>query len=449
MVVAGALAAMSCAIPGVWLVLRRQSMMGDALSHTVLPGVVIAILSAQWLSQSLDWFPAETVAQPLLLFVGAVLIGVLTSLLTEWVQRLGRVESSAALGVVFTSLFAFGLLLIRLKADEIHIDPDCVLFGQLELIIWDEVAVGPWTLSRAWLVNGGALLVNLLLLATFYKELRIAAFDPEMATTLGIPARAIDYCLMAVTAMTVVMAFESVGSILVIGLLIVPAATAVLLTDRLHLLLGLSLLIAALSAVLGQVLAKTVPAMIFQPLGFPDVADAGLSGMIAVACGMLFFLAFLFSPRHGLLSKLLSRWRLRLQIAADDLLSTLYRFEEQTGETTVTTDQTVAETQWISPYDRWLTLRRLSRSGLIRVHPEVVELTDRGRCKAAELVGSHRLWESYMHKHFALPDDHLHETAHVVEHFLDADLRHQLKEELDSPDVDPHGRRIPGTDEAS
>lgn len=444
MVIAGALAAMSCAVPGVWLVLRRQSMMGDALSHTALPGVVISVLFAGWLTKTFDWFPEHSTAEPLLLMVGAMVIGVLTSVMTEWIQRLGRVESSAALGVVFTSLFALGLLLIRLKADNVHLDPDCVLFGQLELIVWDQITVLGIDMPRDYLVNGASLFLNLALMGIFFKELRIATFDPDMATVQGINAKLVNYCLMAMTAMSVVMAFESVGSILVIGLLIVPAATATLLTDRLGMLVAISLLVAGLSAVLGHVLAKTVPVMVFQRLGFAEVEDAGTSGMIAVACGLLFTAAFLLSPRHGIVGKGFSRLKLRLQIAADDILSTLYRFEEQLGTTKISVEQTVRETKWIIPLERWFAMFRLERGGLVLASEQSLTLTDSGRTRAAELVGSHRLWESYMQKHFDLPDDHLHETAHYVEHFLDEEMREQLKDELDSPDVDPHGRKIPG-----
>lgn len=448
MMIAGGLAAMSCAVPGVWLVLRRQSMMGDALAHTALPGVVMAILFANWMATSFDAFPRYSTAEPFLLMAGAVLIGILTAVLTEWIQHLGKVESSAALGVVFTSLFALGLLLIRLKADNVHLDPDCVLFGQLELIVWDEVQLWGFKVPRAYLINGGSLLINLTLLAIFYKELRISAFDPEMATAQGIPSRMVNYCLMAATAMTVVMAFESVGSILVIGLLIVPAATSLLLTDRLGTTIGLSLLVAGASAVLGQVLAKTIPVIVFRRLGFDQVSDAGTSGMIAVASGLIFVMTFILAPRYGLVGKLLSRLKLRLQIAADDILATLYRFEEQLGTKYISARQTEQETQWIVPAERWLAMFRLQRSGLLLASSQQLELTDQGRTRAAELVGSHRLWESYMHKHFDLPDDHLHEMAHYVEHFLDEEMRSQLKDELDSPDRDPHGRKIPDHSDA-
>ena len=208
-----AVVAMSCAVPGVWLVLRQHSMMGDALAHTALPGVVIAFLVAHWLGQDEE----GTAALHGVLVVGAVVVGILTAVVTELVQKLGRVESGTALGVVFISFFAFGLFLLVLKADSVHIDPDCVLFGLLENVPWER------GIPRAALVNGGVLLINLTLMMLFYKELRISAFDPALATSQGISAGWLHYALMVATALTVVAAFETVGSILVIGLLIAPA----------------------------------------------------------------------------------------------------------------------------------------------------------------------------------------------------------------------------------
>ena len=436
-VLTGAVAAMSCAVPGVWLVLRRQSLMGDALSHTALPGVVLAFLLSQALNRA-DWVSSETLllVEPALLVGGAMLIGVLTAVLTEVVQKLGQVEASAALGVVFTSFFALGLLLVRLAADDVHIDPDCVLFGQLELVIWDRVALGPWQIPRAMLINGIVLLVNLSVTVLCFKELRIAAFDPELATTMGVNARLLNYALMAVTAGTLVAAFSTVGSILVVGLLVVPAAAAMMMTQRLKPLILLTLGLAALSALLGHLLAKSLPALIFNPLGFSEVRDAGTSGMMAAAAGGLFLIVFVLSPRQGLLGKTLHRLHLSLGIARDDLLGTLYRREEEAG-------RTMPEEPALSPLWRWLAPWDLRWQGWAVLSHGTLQLTDAGRARAGRIVRAHRLWESYMQKHFELPDDHLHATAHLVEHFLDEELQQRLFDELDAPKNDPHGRSIP------
>jgi manganese/zinc/iron transport system permease protein len=436
-----ALAAMACAIPGCFLFLRRQSMMGDALSHTALPGIVAALLLANWLRLG-GWlddvsYPA---AQQAMMFGGAIAVGLLTAFLTEWIQKLGHVEAGAALGVVFTSLFAVGLLLIRVAADNVHIDPDCVFHGMLETAGLSSRGEMP----AAAKTNGVALLINLALLLLFYKELKLSTFDPELATAQGINARAMHYGLMAVTAMTLVSAFESVGVVLVIALLIVPAATASMLTDRMGCMLVLSLVIAAVSSVLGHLFAITLPAMLFPRLGFADVRDASTAGMIAGTCGLLFVLSVLFGPRKGLVSRLASRARLAVRIASDDLLGLLYRLEESrlAGETREA-PRLVARQLGIGRIASRLSVLRLIRAGQIVSDSAGYHLTDSGRQAAGVLVRSHRLWESYLAKYFRLPDSHLHESAARVEHFLNPEIRAELESDLDTPKADPHGQVIP------
>ncbi len=443
-VVTAALAAMACAVPGVFLVMRRQSMMGDALSHTALPGIVLAFLLAHYLLK-FGWISSELYNgwRHAALFLGAMLIGVLSAVLTELVQKLGRVEASAALGVVFTTLFAAGLLLIRLAADQVHIDPDCVLYGTVETAVMD--TLGGTGVPRAAIVNGCVLAVNLVLVALFFKELRLSAFDPALATSMGIPAHAIHYALMAVTAATLVAAFETVGSILVIAMLIAPAATAHLLTDRLGTLIAIAVAVAGLSAALGHLLAITLPPLIFGWLGFPSVVDASTAGMMAVAAGLLFVLAALFGPRHGVVSKVVQQTRLGLRIAAEDILGLLYRREE-TATATATAEaaeSAAALAPAVGPLVARWALARLSRRGEVVRRGARYQLTESGRRKAEQLVRAHRLWESYMAKHFELPDDHLHETAEQVEHYLDPELRERLADELSTPTRDPHGRKIP------
>lgn len=271
-VVTGALISMACAVPGVFLLLNKQSMLGDAISHAVLPGIAIAFL-------------VTGTRDPLPMFLGAVIAGLFTGVLTEVIHRRGRVESGAALGVVFCSLFALGLVLIRLAADRVDLDPGCVLYGSIETAVVD---VNPVP-QIAWL-SGGMLAVNLLLAGMFYKELRISAFDPALSTASGIPARWMQHGLTVVTAMTTVVAFESVGSILVIAMLIVPGATALLLSPRLSVVLGLSMAVAAFSAVAGHVAAiSVIPAALAKLTGFASLGAVSSAGMMAVLSGLMFF----------------------------------------------------------------------------------------------------------------------------------------------------------------
>ena len=438
-VVTGALAAMSCALPGTWLFLRRQSLLGDALSHSILPGIVLAYLAMHWMEQR-HGFSADSGIRPLILFLGAAVSGVLSAIFTELIQRWGRLDRGAAMGVVFTSMFALGLLMIRMFADSTHVDPGCVLYGSLEtsaLIPLSESI----SIPRAAVMNGAMLLVNGILVMAFFKELRLSTFDPGLAIAVGVRADWIQLALLAVTAATLVSAFESVGAILVIAMLIVPPATARLLTDRLGTMQILSLLIAALSAIFGHIGALTLPSMVFRRLGYPDVRDASTAGMMAVAAGGLFVLAVLCSPKHGAIRRLIDRVRLRVRIAGEDLLGILYRRDEAIPAGAVTIPN-AANHPLPGTWIEWLARRQLLRRGLITATAD--HLTDKGRRLAQNLVRSHRLWEAYMARHFELPGDHLHATAEQVEHFLCPQLQTDLATELNQPETDPHGKSIPG-----
>ncbi len=293
-IAAGALCAVASALLGPFLVLRKMSMMGDAISHAVLPGLAVAFL-----------ITGSRASLPM--FVGAAIVGLLTALFTEWIRSFGKVDEGASMGVVFTGLFALGLVLVVQAADKVDLDPGCVLYGAIELTPLDTVKVGAWDIPRVVLTLGSVALLNLVCVLLFYKELKISSFDPALATTLGISARFMHYLLMTLVAVTAVASFEAVGNILVVAMLIVPAAAAYMLTDRLSVMLGLSVVFGIASAVLGHVGAISVPAI----FGYESTTTAG---MMALAAGLLFALAALFGPRHGILSKLLHRRRLSAEI---------------------------------------------------------------------------------------------------------------------------------------
>ncbi|MGB0580416.1 MAG: metal ABC transporter permease [Limisphaerales bacterium] len=267
-VIVGSLCAVACALPGCFLVLRRMSMMGDAISHAVLPGLASAFLITH---------SRASVS----MFIGAAAAGVLTAVFTQWVSKFGKVDRGAAMGIVFTTLFALGLLLIVQAADHVDLDPGCVLYGAIELTPLDMVKIGNIELPRAALVVGGSMVLNILFIALLYKELKLSAFDSALATTVGVNATLMHYLLMTVVAVTTVAAFESVGSIIVIAMLIVPPAAAYLLTNRLPTMIVLSAVIALVSAVLGHVGALTVP----KWFGFEDTRT---SGMISATAGLIF-----------------------------------------------------------------------------------------------------------------------------------------------------------------
>lgn len=279
-VIIGVLCSVAAALLGNFLVLRRMSMMGDAISHAVLPGLAVAFLLSGTRG---GW----------LMFLGAAMVGVMTAVFTEWVNRLGRVDQGASMGVVFTTLFAIGLLLIVQAADYVDLDPGCVLYGSIEMApleVFTSFEWGGWFIeipeTVVWLCV--VLVLNIAFITVFYKELKITSFDPALAKTLGFRPEVMHYSLMTLVAITTVAAFEAVGSILVIAMLIVPAATAYLLTNRLISMILLSVFFAIISSFLGHLSAITVPKL----WGFEDTTTAG---MMALVGGLLFFLCCLWT----------------------------------------------------------------------------------------------------------------------------------------------------------
>ncbi|MDQ0272037.1 metal ABC transporter permease [Cytobacillus purgationiresistens] len=272
----GSLAGVTCGIIGCFLILRRLSMLADAISHTVLLGIVLAFL----ISQSMNG---------MYMLIGAAVVGVLTAVFVQLLSSSG-IQEDASIGVVFTFLFAIGVILITVFADNVHLDVDHALMGEIAFVPFDLVQLGFLPpLPKAFLMLSAVLITNLLIIVLFYKEFKITSFDPQMAAAIGIPVLFIHYLLMGMVSITTVASFDSVGAILVVAMLIAPGASAYLLTNKLTIMLLLSAVFGIASAVLGYYTASFL--------------DASISGSMASVNGIIFALVFLFSPSKGLISK--------------------------------------------------------------------------------------------------------------------------------------------------
>ena len=422
-VVVGMLSAMACALPGNYLVLRRMSMMGDAISHAVLPGLAIAFL----ISGSRDSLP---------MLIGAILIGVLTTLFIQGIDKLSGLDRGASMGVVFTTLFALGLILIRQAADHVDLDPSCVLYGAIELTPLDTYIIFGHEIPRAAITSGAMLLINLLFVIVFYKELKITSFDPELATTIGINANLMQYTLMTLVAATTIAAFESVGSILVIAMLIVPGAAAHLLTDRLAPMLLISLIFAGVAAFTGHIAAITVPTW----FGFQDTSTAG---MMAVMTGIMFGGILLFAPRYGLIGRFLNQLNLGIKIIRDDILGFLYRYQELAPAEAKPVRISEVREALKAGISVDISLWDLSRKKMVKREAEQLTLTPTGLDTGKNLIRSHRLWETYLCDQMGYCGADIHRYAHQLEHYTDSDMQDQLGEVTGHPNLDPHQRKIP------
>lgn len=426
----GTLAAICCALLGNFLLLRRQSLLGDAISHTVLPGIVVGFLV----------FGTRS-AGPMLL--GAVAAALVAAVLIELVKRYGRLEPGAAMGVVFSVMFALGVLLIeRAAAHSVDLDAQCVLYGQLEDVLW----LGPQTLGDLlkpgmW---GGfpreattlAIITVIVALAitVFFKELRITAFDPELATSLGIPAGAVHFATTALVAVAAVASFEAVGSILVVAMLVCPAATARMFTDRLSTQVWLSAGFAVIAGVGGYVLGA------FGPMWIGLDNSVSAAGMMTVLAGAMMALAIFTAPNHGVIAKRLRALSLSAGVAREDLLAMLYRLEENKAGVALSAENIRAALGGGAPPR--IALRRARRRGEITLAKIGAVLTDDGRAEARRLVRTHRLWETYLVNELGLRPDHVHSTAETLEHVTTEEMARELRRQTDEA-TDPHGKPIP------
>jgi len=422
-IVAGMLCAIASALLGNFLVLRKMSMLGDAISHAVLPGLAAAF----FITGTRDSLP---------MFVGAAVVGVLTALFTEWIRGFGKVDEGAAMGVVFTSLFAAGLVMIVQAADRVDLDPGCVLYGAIEMTPLSTVTIGAFEIPRVVIVLSTVLVVNLLAVLLFYKEFKIASFDPALATTLGINDSFMHYLLTTLVAVTAVASFEAVGNILVVAMFIVPAAAAYLCTDRLGTMIVISVIVAALSAVFGHLGAILAP----QLIGYHSTNTAG---MMATMAGLLFVVAALFAPRYGVVVAFVRRGALSLRILAEDVVGLLYRAEERSRTGAQLNKTSIRQVLVSRPWVTSMVLALLRRRGDLVIDHGGYSLTDQGRERARTLVRSHRLWEQYLVTTVGVVENRLHPNAEQLEHYTDTSLRTQLDEEMAHPSVDPHGTPIP------
>ena len=355
--------AAACAVPGVFLVLRRLAMTGDAIGHVLLLGIVLA------------YFVVRDLSSPWLL-LGAAASGVAAVALVELLQRSKLVKQDAALGLVFPALFGLGVILATMYLRNTHLDGDAVLLGSAELAGLDRIEIGGVDLPHALVVMGGVFLFNAAAVAMFFKELKLGTFDPALAATLGFAPAAVHYGLMTAVSLTTVAAFDAVGPVLVVAFLVVPAATASLFTDRLGVLLVLSVVVAVAAAVAGACLAM-LPAM-----------NTNIAGTAASLLGAVFAVGWLVAPDRGLVAQAARRWRQRRAFHEAMLAIHLLQHEGTAAEADESREAGLHRHFRWGPDEIAAVVRRAERNGLVTRAGSLLRLTDRGRTKAREVLGS-------------------------------------------------------------
>lgn len=391
-----------CGVLGAFIVLRNMSMIGDALSHAILPGIVVAAMIVGY----------STIG----FFVGAVVAGLVAALAITWIQQNLRTRNDAAIGIVFTCMFAIGVVGISYisKNHSMHLDLKDFLFGNVLGISREDV----------YLTVFVAIYV-LLSIVGLYRYLQASTFQPVVARTMGIPTRAIHYYLMLLMSLVVVSALRSVGVILVVAMLITPSSTALLLTNRLRWVLVLSGVLGACAAMLGLVLSV--------------IWSSPPGPMMAIVATVFYALAGLFSPKYGILSRYWQRRTRKIAVLKEDILKESYKLAES-GDPSL---EALARKLDIARYKLRRLIRSMEKGDLISIKDDSIKLGAKGMTKSRQLVRAHRLWETYMVDKMGMSKEQIHNEAERIEHSLASEILEEIEQELGYPNHDPHGSLIP------
>lgn len=392
------LVGLTLGVLGCFVVLRRMALIGDALSHAILPGVVIAFIVTQ---SNNVWA----------LLLGAAIAGLTTAMLINVTGRYSRTKEDAATGIVFTALFALGLVLISDLPKSTHFDLQDFIMG-------DYFAIGTADLA----MMAVACPLVLAVIAALYPRLKLVSFDPVVAAAMGVSVALLHYLIMGMLSLTVVVGLRTTGVVLVVAMLVTPASAAYQLTNRFATMLVLSGVIGALCALVGVSAA------------FVLNVPAG-PAMVLVASAV-FVASVLLSPQHGVLFRRLRKRRLGRHIEGEDVLKALYR----AGGEGAAVDAVAATAKLTQGQTRGR-LQRLVSEGLVASSPTGYAMTDAGRRHAERIVRSHRLWETYLGAEAGLDPRQMHTEAERLEHAHE--LEEELDEKLGKPERDPHGSEIP------
>lgn len=404
--VVGTLVSLVCSVIGCFIVLRRMSFLSDAIAHSMLAGVVVGYLTMKIL------FGQE---QPIAaMLIGAIAAGVITVAMIGFVTRVSRIKQDTAIGVMYTGIFALGAFIISLSFVSKYVQIDIYHF-----IVGSVVSVG---VPELWLAAIVASLV-LAIVILFYRQFQITSFDPVLAASLGIPVMFFNYLLTACTSLVVVSGVRIAGVILVVALIITPAASAYLLFDRLSRMIAASAVIGVGSYWLG--------------FGLSVLCGSSAGSSIVITSTTIFMLTLVFAPRYGLLADWFRKRSAIPQEIKEDVLGAILRGKGEWVAVREIESNVASKNMRVRR-----AINLLERADFVNVETDKVMLTEEGHREARRLLRAHRIWETYL-QHMGTPDEQLHDRAHKLEHLNDEETIDYLDDKLGHPILDPHGSEIP------
>ncbi len=400
--IASSLVGIMCGVIGSFMVLRNMSLIGDALSHAILPGIFVAFVIIGYSSTGF--------------FVGTLLAALVSAVAMTWIQERINTKNDAVIGIIFTFMFSLGVIGISYLNNQegVHLDLKDFLFGTVLGVSTEDIII-------TWMVT----IFCITSVIVFYRYLFITTFQPTIAATMGISVKTMHYFLMLLLSFAIVTALRTVGIILVVAMLITPSATALLLSDKLKRVIVISGIIGLISAIIGLLVAILL--------------DTTPGPAMCVVVTIFYFTAVFFSPKNGLVFKKIRKRNLNLQIEKEDILKYL------TKNTSFANNKLseVGSRLNISSYKMKKHLRSLKANGNVIYNNDIYQLTENGKELGLDLVRAHRLWETFLVDKVGLKGDEIHEDAEKYEHLLDSDILDQLDAKLGYPEMDPHGSPIP------
>ena len=405
--IASTMVGLTCGALGAFIVLRNMSLIGDALSHAILPGVVVAFVLLGY--------------NTLGFFFGSVAAGLLSAVIITWIQQNVKTKNDAAIGIVFTAMFSIGVIGISsISRTGVHLDLKDFLFGNVLGVSNEDLVM-----------TGVVMIMVIISIIILYRYLFASTFQPTIASTMGIPVKLMHYYLMLLLSFSVVAAMQTVGVILVVAMLITPASTALLISDRLPRVLVTASILGFLSSLSGLVLSI----MYEMPPG----------PAIAVTATVFYLLVAILSPSNGLVAKWVHRKRQQQKIILEDILKETFKMSFGAKSDL----QTLSQKLSIAPLRLKRLIKKLVDQNLIKADTNnTFILTEAGKMQANNLIRAHRLWESYLVKEMGLNVDQIHPEAERYEHLLTSEQVDEVDKRLGYPALDPHGSPIPSKEKS-
>lgn len=401
------------AMVGSFTFLQKRALIGDTISHSVLPGICLAFLLAG-------------TKDPYILLIGAFLSGWLSVLASDWIAQASRIKQDTAIAIVLSFFFAVGMMLLSMiqhSGNGSQAGLHHFLFGKAAAIVKEDVVM--------FLVVGG---LSLVVILVYFRAFKTYLFDREFAGSIGLPVRYLDFLLTTLAVLAIAIGIRAVGVVLMAALLITPAAIARFWTGNLRNMLLIAAISGGIAGFAGALVSYTAPSMPTGP-------------WIIVVLSLMAFLSIVIGTEKGMLHRLLKQRRFRLKVIRENVLKTFFHLGEQDeGLLHVRRESELMERRPMPVKDLRTGLRLLRNRGFIHRAGSGWQLTEQGALESSNLIRLHRLWEVYLSEHLDIAPDHVHDDADAIEHVLTPDLQRRLEKILEGRTADPHDKAIPGRD---